>query len=438
MERQYIGARYVPKFFENPTTLDASWMQGVAYEALTVVTYAGNSYTSKKPVPVSVGAPNLNLDYWVATGNQNEQVQELIEEVSEYNQQVEGLRTDVSDLSDDIEKITNKKYICITDSYGAYYDANNKNFMQLAAGYAGIPETDIFMTYLGSGGFFRPAETNFLTALQNIGAGIADKTKITDIFVFGGANDQVALTSAEIFTGISNFCNYVKQYYPNAKVYIGFVSKTFAYEYYRNYKRTLICYQQCGQYGAIYLNGSENIMQYNKLFRTDHVHPTENAVTFLGLKVASLLLQHSCNVVYETINGSSFAIDPSNTISASIFQDNSMLSFDNGVSVLGSKNGGIGLIIDCNIPSFEKNMAIRGLILTNCFNPPIEQYSNAIPMPVMIRHGNLNEQDVIAGYLSFANQPNTDGSYNAILMTYGNQVYTDVKRIHLSFNNPMV
>lgn len=73
--RQYIGARYVPKFFDWGGS--AEWRSGVAYEALTIVTRNGNSYTSKIPVPSNVGAPESNPDYWVATGLYNEQVDSI-------------------------------------------------------------------------------------------------------------------------------------------------------------------------------------------------------------------------------------------------------------------------------------------------------------------------------------------------------------------------
>lgn len=78
--RQYVGARYVPKFFENPNG-SAEWIKGNTYEALTIVTYLGNSYTSKKPVPINTDI--TNTDYWVITGNYNEQVNDYKKMVDE-------------------------------------------------------------------------------------------------------------------------------------------------------------------------------------------------------------------------------------------------------------------------------------------------------------------------------------------------------------------
>ena len=76
-ERQYIGARYVPIFYTNPNTMDSSWLSGVAYEPLTIVTWAYNSFTSKKFVPAGIGNPSANPEYWVNTGNYNAQIGEI-------------------------------------------------------------------------------------------------------------------------------------------------------------------------------------------------------------------------------------------------------------------------------------------------------------------------------------------------------------------------
>ena len=61
MVRQYIGARYVTKIYEN--SLDpsnAEWEASVTYEPLTLVTYNNGSYLSKKEVPGTVGDPASN------------------------------------------------------------------------------------------------------------------------------------------------------------------------------------------------------------------------------------------------------------------------------------------------------------------------------------------------------------------------------------------
>lgn len=86
--RQYIGARYVPKFYDFNGS--SEWREGTAYEALTIVTRNGNSYTSKIPVPASVGAPESNTEYWVSTGI--------------YNQQIESYRALVDELAETVDE----------------------------------------------------------------------------------------------------------------------------------------------------------------------------------------------------------------------------------------------------------------------------------------------------------------------------------------------
>lgn len=86
---QYIGARYVPLFFTNPDDNSNNWKSGVAYDPLTVVTDLNQSYTSKIPVPASVGRPSENPAYWILTGAYNNQVEQYRQEVENYKDLIE-------------------------------------------------------------------------------------------------------------------------------------------------------------------------------------------------------------------------------------------------------------------------------------------------------------------------------------------------------------
>lgn len=85
INRQYVGARYVPKIM-------GEWNKALQYEALSVVTYMGNSFTSKVPVPANSVEIN-NTDYWVSTGNYNAQIENyrnITEELySKYNKSID-------------------------------------------------------------------------------------------------------------------------------------------------------------------------------------------------------------------------------------------------------------------------------------------------------------------------------------------------------------
>lgn len=82
--RQYIGARYVPKFSD-----PVEWNSALSYEALTIVTHLGNSFTSKKPVPAGVDI--ANTEYWVNTGNYNEQIEAYRKEVQNLAKKTSGI-----------------------------------------------------------------------------------------------------------------------------------------------------------------------------------------------------------------------------------------------------------------------------------------------------------------------------------------------------------
>lgn len=110
--RQYIGARYVPKF-ATPT----EWNNALSYEGLTIVTHLGNSFTSKKPVPAGIDI--ANTEYWVNTGNYNAQVEQ-------YRQEVEHLNTTVSDITKVVDSNNNaiEKYHKFFE-YNAIGDGNS-------------------------------------------------------------------------------------------------------------------------------------------------------------------------------------------------------------------------------------------------------------------------------------------------------------------------
>lgn len=90
---EYIGARYVPMFYRNSDNT-SEWRSGVEYEALTIVTWNSNSYTSRIPVPASVGAPSENPEYWVNTGAYNAQITQLQNDVNQLKEDTAGLGAD--------------------------------------------------------------------------------------------------------------------------------------------------------------------------------------------------------------------------------------------------------------------------------------------------------------------------------------------------------
>lgn len=90
----YVGARYVPIF-------DGDWDNTKNYEPLVIVSYQGDSYTSKTYVPS--GAAITNQTYWAKTGNYNAQVEQLSNHVVQLDNKVNEFEYDISDFREAIE-----------------------------------------------------------------------------------------------------------------------------------------------------------------------------------------------------------------------------------------------------------------------------------------------------------------------------------------------
>lgn len=219
--RQYIGARYVPKFFDDGKG-SSEWVSGLAYEPLTVVTHLGNSFTSKKPVPVGVDI--LDTEYWCVTGN--------------YNEQVESYRQEVSNLRTYVNSKRNKKrvIICVYDSLGDGYNSAtdvrhgwfywlkqlHPEFTVIGANYpgAGLPG---FTSGINNKSFFVSLSEG-VTLPDNI-----DATDVTDIWVAGGTNDFWNGDETLFDTNLKEFMDYAKATYPYASVKLAvFCSPNYA------------------------------------------------------------------------------------------------------------------------------------------------------------------------------------------------------------------
>lgn len=136
--RQYIGARYVTKIYEN--SLDSSsaeWESGVIYEPLMLVTYNNGSYLSKKTVPANIGNPSANPTYWVQTGY--------------YNGQITSLQAQIDQINLDRVKATPEMYGAVgdgvTDDTAAIQQAIDDNAYVVANGNYAITHIDIHDNY---------------------------------------------------------------------------------------------------------------------------------------------------------------------------------------------------------------------------------------------------------------------------------------------------
>lgn len=104
--RQYIGARYVPLYI-------GAWDKTLAYEPLSVVSYQGNSYTSRQAVPPNVEITDTR--FWLISAEYNAQVEQYRQEVLSIMQSLPS--------SDFDENTTVKDYIdAVNAKLGAGFD----------------------------------------------------------------------------------------------------------------------------------------------------------------------------------------------------------------------------------------------------------------------------------------------------------------------------
>ena len=343
--RQYIGARYVPKFFDwNGST---EWRTGVAYEALTIVTRNGNSYTSKIPVPSNIGAPESNPEYWVSTGLFNEQIESIRQLAENTSSELDDFMKDGGIGSDNIadgavttekipdgaitiDKIAPRYVVIVGDSYQQGFDPNGNNqgwgaYLLSMFGYNGhnIPG-------VGGAGFSKGANSplDFATILSNNPPTDISYDKVTDIVVGGGYNDFAA-GSADIDDGISRFYTHCRSRYPNARIWVApvgwawtngehHITPGMAGNAFRSYVRS------CRNRKINVVNSCIGVLfGCNGLSTGDYKHPTEkgnkaiaNAINaafnglpylsegaFYSLPITGTGWSGSINAVVSTING---------------------------------------------------------------------------------------------------------------------------------------
>lgn len=285
INRQYVGARYVPKVV-------GEWNKALQYEALSIVTYKGNSFTSKVPVP-----PNIeigNTQYWVNTGN--------------YNAQVEAYRQETAQLNNDLNnEIINRKndtkdnILWIGDSYSVNYNhklpngvrdmLNAKNWYEYSKGGAGFA------------GAWAGASFNDLIEMAKKEMSANQKEMIKYVYIVGGANDS-SFSWADIKPKVISTVQNARNSFPNAQVC--FIFASCAYDTYQdlftkttnmsndNYVPCIFAMPYYYLSGTFYLN--------------DNLHYTEEATNYI------------INVISNLLSGSSYIPTITATASSACFE----------------------------------------------------------------------------------------------------------------------
>lgn len=213
INRQYVGARYVPKVM-------GEWNKALQYEALSIVTYAGNSFTSKIPVPANIDISNKT--YWVNTGNYNAQVEA-------YRQQTSQLENHLNSEIIDRKNDTKDNILWIGDSYSVNYNhklpngvrsmLNAKNWYEYSKGGAG---------FLGA---WAGLSFNDLIEQAKNEMSASQKEMIKYVYIVGGANDS-SFSWTELKNKVVSTVQNARNSFPNAQVC--FIFASCAYDTYQD------------------------------------------------------------------------------------------------------------------------------------------------------------------------------------------------------------
>ena len=293
INRQYVGARYVPKIM-------GEWNKALQYEALSVVTYMGNSFTSKVPVPAN-SVDIDNTDYWVNTGNYNAQVTEYKEIVEKEIEDRKNADTEISDnLTNEINNRKNAdkdNILWIGDSYSVNYNhklpngvrnmLNAKNWYEHSRGGAGFA------------GKWGGIDFNGLIDEAKNEMSDTQKEMIKHVYIVGGANDS-NFTWVEIKPKVISTVANARNSFPNAQVCFIFASSAYT-EYLKLLNMTknisndnlMPCIFAMSYY---YLTGA--------FYNTDNLHYTEEATNYIISVISNLICGSSYipTITYNVAN----------------------------------------------------------------------------------------------------------------------------------------
>lgn len=301
--RQYIGARYVPKFYQNSVDGSARWESNVVYDPLTYVTLTnGHMYISKKQVPATVGTPASNADYWLDVGSYNGFIDELQSEIDTIN------NVTIPAVDDRIDEILEDKVICIGDSYAMDSTAGGTSWATYIGQRYGNRVTLLRQGGTGFASDYIPStNVNWLSMLTEYANTLSNtqKNAVKQIVVVGGANDGNVLrdalaTGSQIKARITQFITYCETTFPNAIVKIAFVGwhrQKLRYDSYRAVRDLYSSASSENANSAYYANG-ESIMHVSTFINdVDLVHPTLVASQYLAEFVDSVI--QNGNYVFE-------------------------------------------------------------------------------------------------------------------------------------------
>ncbi len=244
-------------------------------------------------------------DMEITMSNFKESEEKTNKNIKELTDTTNSQKNDIIDNANEIGKLkknkaylSNRFFVFIGDSYMyGYYPDNSKKKL---TGYVDRAKarTGLRGSILACGGEGFAKSGPYGKFLNRIKEFTGDKSQVTDVVVLGGYNDH-DMSVSEISEGIKEFCNYVSENFPIAKVTIGMVGWTTSASRYYELRRVLYTYIDAASANkCAFIPNLEFVMHHTELFSSDGLHPNEDGHGKLSAALTSWIMGGGVDVAY--------------------------------------------------------------------------------------------------------------------------------------------
>lgn len=293
--RQYIGARYVPRFLG---TYDVTQI----YDALDVVDNgSGTSYIARKTVPA--GTSLTNTDYWFVYGASSGAIYDLQTRMGVAENDIDAAETNIINLQKNkAPELKDRVFLFMSDSYQVQTE-----YVTYAADFINCKESMI-KAYTGAGFYKHNSaydDYTFLNILQTISPLTAEeKAKITDVaFCVACGNDNTDVDS-DLTNAMGTIDTYLRAQLPNLRA-IRLYSMGWATNHadlQTQILRNIDIYQRITSYlGWIYVDCTRVLKSGTYQNTTDAMgyHPDTSARYPMAYALAGAILSGSCQYTWN-------------------------------------------------------------------------------------------------------------------------------------------
>lgn len=304
--RQYIGARYVPKFYQNSVDGSTQWQANVVYEPLVYVTLTnGNMYISKKQVPATIGTPAENIEYWLDVGNYNGQIESLQDQIDAIGDRVTDVEGTVSTTADDVAVLKTyhkRRYIFLSDSYGTGIGGATP-WIDRVVSNLNLSSDDYVSSAVNGAAFGNNEFTSMINSAITVAQG-KNWNATDDVYIVIGAgfNDR-GITEGDLRNSMSAFTSAARAAFPRCTIGYAFIAGTVNMSYRATLFPTLITFTKVApEFGIIVYDNVYPALPVDALMiptSGDEIHPNDAGQKRISQLVTECILHGSCENVYK-------------------------------------------------------------------------------------------------------------------------------------------